>query len=259
MRNLLIVLCCLIAAVALGQSLPFPGPGTAHSVAAACAPNTDGGGTYANVVRLYHFDNATTDNSPNAKAGTINSTSFSTAQFKFGTHSLLASNGSGTGFTTQAWSLGSAAMTIEAWVYLNGNTTGNALMGDVDNAVSGITRTLRWTIATGAAGWNVFTNGSSITMVSTNSMATGSWHHYAWARDGSAVNFMYVDGTSVAFSNNTSSSDAVGNVAYNMAVGSTSYTGSSARLDGYIDELRISNMRRYTSNFTPPTQPFCNS
>jgi hypothetical protein len=27
---------------------------------------------------------------------------------------------------------------------------------------------------------------------------------------------------------------------------------------GYIDEMRISNMARYTSNFTPATLPFCN-
>ena len=41
----------------------------------------------------------------------------------------------------------------------------------------------------------------------------------------------------------------------NFVIGSTYWNGTYF-LKGYIDELRISDVCRYTEDFTPPTEPF---
>ena len=75
-----------------------------------------------------------------------------------------------------------------------------------------------------------------------------TWYHVAYVRN-LGVTKLYIDGTEIL-----SVSDTTDYTDKYFVVGgwySTSYL-----LNGYIDDFRVSMMARYTSNFSPPTEPF---
>lgn len=96
----------------------------------------------------------------------------------------------------------------------------------------------------------------------------GNWHHIAVTRQSSSGGvWLYVDGVLDAYMN---TSIHTGNISYRDGR-TTSYPNSDPYLvlgaekhdypgslyyKGWLDELRISNVIRYTSSFTPPTSPF---
>ena len=77
--------------------------------------------------------------------------------------------------------------------------------------------------------------------------STGSWTHIAGVRDGNTI-YLYVDGILVLSEPYTATSTpGTGNITINHHTWSS---GSSSRLSGFFDELRVSDTVRYTSNFT---------
>lgn len=84
---------------------------------------------------------------------------------------------------------------------------------------------------------------------------TGSWTHIAGVKDGSTI-YLYIDGI-LALSEPyvVTSTPGSGNITINHHTWSS---GSSSRLSGFFDELRVSDTVRYTSNFTPPANEFLN-
>ena len=80
------------------------------------------------------------------------------------------------------------------------------------------------------------------------------WYHIALVRYGSAIN-LYQDGISVASGTN---SETLNTSDYGLTFGEATIEGP-ASLDGWMDEIRISNgIARWTSNFTP-SAPFLDS
>ena len=84
---------------------------------------------------------------------------------------------------------------------------------------------------------------------------TGSWTHIAGVKDGSTI-YLYINGI-LALSEPfvATSTPGSGNITINHHTWSS---GSSSRLSGFFDELRVSDTVRYTSNFIPPTNEFLN-
>ena len=78
------------------------------------------------------------------------------------------------------------------------------------------------------------------------------WVHMAFVRS-SGVITTYIDGSAVTLKTNTNPSASWGNYAATLQIGA--YDSGSA-LDGYMDEIRISNVARYTADFTPSTTEF---
>jgi hypothetical protein len=96
-----------------------------------------------------------------------------------------------------------------------------------------------------------FNSGSPLLTSSTN-ITNGTWYHIAIVRNGTSFK-MYVNGIEEA--------SATSSVNIDSSLGSTYYAGgrvSSATesFNGWIDEVRISNNARYTSNFTPSSTAF---
>ncbi len=96
----------------------------------------------------------------------------------------------------------------------------------------------------------------------------GNWHHIAVTRNASNGGvWLYVDGQldaadpsspntdNISYRNNRTTSYPNSDPFLVLGAEKHDYPGS-LYYSGWLDELRISNVIRYTSNFTPPTAPF---
>jgi len=92
-------------------------------------------------------------------------------------------------------------------------------------------------------------------LYSSVSLPINQWVHVALIRHGSTVK-IYQGGTEVA------SAASTGSWAFSDPTGGTRISGSgwsgTEYMQGYIDDLRVAEYARWTSNFTPPAQSFPN-
>jgi len=84
-----------------------------------------------------------------------------------------------------------------------------------------------------------------------SAISLNTWTHYAVVRNGSSCK-MYRDGTEVGTAKDVGSNSQVS--AGTPTIGESA--AGAADYDGYLDEIRLSNVARYTGNFTAPTSPF---
>lgn len=94
------------------------------------------------------------------------------------------------------------------------------------------------------------TSGVDILQTSTT-FSANTWYHLAVVRSGSTVT-LYQNGTSIG---SASYSSTFGNSS-NLTIGSDA--SGFYIMTGYVDEVRISTVARYTGNFTAPTAAFQN-
>jgi len=92
----------------------------------------------------------------------------------------------------------------------------------------------------------IFAGGAN----SGGTVAANTWHHLAFVRSSNDAVTLYLNGTSVA--SRTVSTDLTNAIIY---IGG--FTGTLG-MNGHLDEVRISDIARYTANFTAPTTPFQN-
>lgn len=99
----------------------------------------------------------------------------------------------------------------------------------------------------------IFQSGGSNLFVSAPShgFATDIWHHLAITRDGNDFT-AYVDGSSIATS---TSAVAYPNIAGDFEFGVQS-NGDGNGHSGFMDEMRVSTLSRYSGEFTPPRNEF---
>jgi hypothetical protein len=168
----------------------------------------------------------------------------STTQKKFGTASLYL-DGTGDyarceGGTDFAFSGDFAA---ECWIYPT-SVTGNKYLFSLGTETTG-----RYNLAlvSGVLTGNFY--GSASTTFG-GSISTNTWSHIALVRSGSTIS-VYVDGTALGTTETNSS--AIGNTGQ-LTIGAD--TSGANTFSGYIDEVRISNISRYTGTFTPATTQF---
>ena len=94
-----------------------------------------------------------------------------------------------------------------------------------------------------------YTGGSSI--ASTGTIINDGWHHIAVVRSGVTITH-FIDGTQ-------SGSGTVSNgslTSYTNLILGDEDAGFNTQLSAYMDEFCLTNLAKYTSNFTPPTSPF---
>ena len=173
----------------------------------------------------------------------------STTQYKFGTASL-ALDGSGDFAQIQQAKDLSGPFTIECWA--RADDTGKAYMWSqgqytIELALGHDSTDLALYLH-GASSWTTFFNGGEFTV--------NNWHHVAVVRDTSNVIKCYLNGTA----SGTTVTDSVSYAATSdvFFIGGEWASASTANYtwDGYIDDFRISDFARYTSNFTPTTEAF---
>src|SRR5688572_25101132 len=168
--------------------------------------------------------------------------------------------------------------TIEFWLKASSadNGAGNCFTGGVawingniifDRDVDGLGDFGDYGIALfeDGIGFGVGIGSNENTICGATGVDDGAWHHIAVTRDTSSGDLeLFVDGVSDA-----SGSGPTGNASYRdgrsgstndpfLVVGAEKHDAGPEypSYSGFLDEIRISNVVRYTANFTPPSQVF---
>ena len=198
-----------------------------------------------NTSLLLNFTNAgIVDQTGKNVLETVGNVQVDTAVKKFGTGSLEFD---GTGDYLVAPSSSeltlNADFTIEGWAYVNASGNYRFLtLGDSASA-TGIE------IYFGNGSWLVYSNNA--TRITGSAVVREVWIHLAVVRSGSTVT-LYVNGSA---SGSTWSSSA--SFSGRLFVGAEFYNNSLlADTNGFIDDLRISKVAKYTGNFSVPDAPF---
>lgn len=186
---------------------------------------------FANKTGSYYADN---NGSTAIKLGPVNATT--------STYPTLNYAGN---FTVELWTMVPVGLTMN-------NYGGPITNGDNLGFICGPNSTA------GAYKWSVQSYGGalSITITSTIPVQDGVWRHLALVRNGTGTNNVtfYIDGVVIgqATSNgvtNWSNSNLCCGVGAGPGAGDNQYAG-------YIANVRLSNIARYTAAFTPPTDYF---
>lgn len=204
---------------------------------------------FANVELLMHFDGLNggttfTDNSLSPKSFSLSGAPVtSTTTFEFGTASGYFNGNSWLTLNTPI--VFSGNYTLEGWLY--------TAIGSFQVAYNGSQVSI---IGHGGNGGILGASGqyNSNSYILINGTPTNTWYYWALVQSGGTMT-VYINGVASG-SNSTPgglnlSLSSIGR--YNSPYGSYNFTG-------YIDELRLTQgVARYSSNFTPPTEPFPNS
>lgn len=187
----------------------------------------------------------------------INGAQVSTAQSEFGGTSLDttgASSGDYLNVSDDVIYLGDGDYTIEGRVRIENLSSFNGVFQLTPNSSTGLSGTYTGGIAfqlrTSTGNWRYIAN-ATWQEASSGGPVASTWYHFALVRSGTTAT-LYIDGTSIKTSTDSTDYSSPMYAAIGGIV-STSNTN-----DGYIDEFRISNTARYTSGFTPATEPFQN-
>jgi hypothetical protein len=165
---------------------------------------------------------------------------------KYGTGSMYFDGSSGylLATATPALTFGTGNFTIEYWIYFN-STSEQGILGMRPQSTNGIypviyflSNTLRF-------------NVNGVDRITSSSLTTGTWYHIAVSRSGSSTK-MFIDGTQVG----STYTDTNSYLCSRLVIGANDYTLGTLPLNGYIDDLRITKLARYTANFTPSTVAF---
>lgn len=178
----------------------------------------------------------------------------STAQSKFGGASAYFD---GNGDYLQLPNTASALeqnFTVEAWVRLDAMPTSDTWPTNWSNHMvvvgqGSVNAGDGWALLIGQNNL-IFHSNDSTLFSAPHGMVIGQWYHVCACRSNGTLR-LFVDGSQItegAFAGNVGSGS-------HCWIGAE--TGQGAYLNGYIDELRITNsVARYTSNFAPSVIPF---
>jgi len=216
---------------------------------------TSGGSSAASTKILVDFTNAgIIDSSRKTNVLTVGNAQLDTSVKKFGTASAEF-DGTGDRLVLSNKDLapvGTQSFTIECFIYVNANKNYNGIYSagvGIQMYVNSSGKLQCWL---GSSTSSFFVNG----LESTTTIPTSTWRHIALVRDSSANTVTwFVEGLEKG--QQTSVTDSVmGMSTFAHTIGS--YQAGTYSMNGYIDEFRITNKARYTSNFTAPTKEFPN-
>jgi len=203
-----------------------------------------------------------TDSSSGAKTPTFFSAVETAQDSKFGTGSGYFNNGTRVTFADHAdWQFGGSGagagpFTLETWVKFVALPAASTW----DTIIAQYASSTNYRI------WGLYNNAGAYQLRLTQNVAgviniplyitwagvaAGTWYHIAVCRDGSNDYRVFVDGTQIGAT--TPDADAIADFAASLEIGTFNAINN---LYGYLDELRISDNARYTSNFTAPSAAF---
>lgn len=210
--------------------------------------------------KLLLHGNSFIDGGNDKRVITNNGVIISTAQSKFGGSSFYF-DGSAY-LTAPGYNFGAEDFTIDWWEYATSSNAGTRFASNFCETYS--TQAGGILLHVNEDGLRVYassaTNGNwnLLSYQVSGSNILNQWVHRAAVRSGNTL-FLFINGT-LEYSYTLS-----GSIGYNsalpMCIGgwAVDAPGSGYLFTGYIDEFRVSNVARWTNNFTPPTEPYPNS
>ena len=230
--------------------------GITYRVTEGLAPFEGIGGIDQYTKLMLHGENLLDSSEISKNLTNFGTVAVNTSVKKFGTSSIQFS---GTNYLSLAddvdWNFTAGDYTIDCWLYIP--TVGTARMGIFSNYSGAGIGNIQLELNTqGGGSFQTFaqsSSGFSNIESADGTITSNSWYHIAFVRNGNLFT-QYVNGVSVGSDNQSITLQDPTNTLY---VGYTAY--QTKYLTGYIDELRVSKgIARWTSNFTPPTQPYTN-
>jgi concanavalin A-like lectin/glucanase superfamily protein len=212
-------------------------------------------GIDANTLLMLHMDDTgLTDSSDSGHTMTLQANATrSDTESKFGGYSAYF-DGAVDGLTcpdSTDFTAADADFTLDFWIKRVGNLTRQFVYGQSNSGALESTIGVMCEIDSSNHILGGLTVGSTINYVDGGVIDT-AWHHIALERD-SDVFTIYVDG--VAQDTYDATGDTVNDSSNLLAIGRLGeFTGLT--FNGYIDELRYSNVARYQANFTPETSAY---
>ena len=207
----------------------------------------------ANTLLLLHCDSLT-DSSMYARTMTVGNATVNSSKYKFNKSLYLTGSGVQLQTASSPFNFKAKDFTIDFWLKLYSSSPGaNAIlvnMGTVNTWNYG------YQISTDDSGKEsimfVFApNVAAIRIPITYYNAYSAWHHYAFVRKDTTM-YAFLDG---ALKNTLSVTYAIPDATVsNFSIGS--HDAGSSGLKCYLDELRVSNVARWTASFTAPTKPY---
>lgn len=139
-------------------------------------------------------------------------------------------------------------ITIEAWVKFKSTSAYHAIVSKWDDGISnGVSYYFRISHTTGRMTWLFRSGGSNYQLEVDKSFETDVWYHIAVVYDSSTGTAeFFVDGESVGTASDASAG-AIDDGSGNFAIGAIRTLGSPNSknyLDGYLDEVRVWNVKR---------------
>ena len=179
---------------------------------------------------------------------------------KFGTASMQL-DGTNSQVTTPDsvdWTPAHLPFTIDCWIYTTDSSpsTSQYIFTTWDLSSAPNCSLLTWLSSDLKVNfrWQVSSTGHSA--VSNAAISANAWHHLAFERIGD-VGYIYVDG--VRQTDTISNAGTVNDSSRGVSIGMLSVNGgtNSNWFEGYIDEVRFSNIARWSgSSFAVPTEPY---
>lgn len=207
--------------------------------------------SFSNVILLLHGDGANgsttiTDSSATPKTATATNTSINTLLKKFGTGSIYFGTGNN-GYVSLASELTfTGDVTIEFWAYITAGSPSGQSIGTSSTTVNS---QIPYLYSDGRIGY--YNNGANF-LTAAGKFSLNTWFHCAVVRS-SGVARIYINGV------DTGSSVADTGTVYIKNISGFNGGASGYNIIGYFDDVRISNIARYTANFTPTTEAFPDS
>lgn len=146
---------------------------------------------------------------------------------------------------TTGFAFGTGNFTIEYWINTSSPATLQGVIGMRPQSTNGLYPAMA--IVSNKVVFYI----QNATRLSSNDLTANQWYSIALVRSG-GNNLLFQDGVQIG----AAYVNASAYLCNRLIIGADDYFIGGSPLRGYLDEIRISNVARYTSNYTPQTTPF---
>ena len=140
-------------------------------------------------------------------------------------------------------------LTVDCWLRLGTDSSSNCNLWGNPNRSGVFSTGFNFTISDGRIDFRYGNGSKEVENRLINYILDNDFHHYAFVKQGDTF-YSFIDGVL----QDTRTISGIVTASRDFIIGKARDVSYS--FDGYLDELRVSNVARWTSDFTPPTHPY---